>query len=78
MASPSESRAWIFSSSGGVLQVELSGGGDDLNAVDESTMASQDLAGGCRWEERTVRQWGTHTPPAPHRVGGLTLWQRLG
>lgn len=34
----------------GVLQVELAGGGDDLNAVDEvhDGVAAQDLAGGCR------------------------------
>lgn len=31
---------------------------------------------GCRWE-RTVRQWGL-TPSSAYRVGGLTLWQRLG
>ena len=63
----------------GVLQVELAGGGDDLNAVDEvhDGIATQDLAGGCR-EEGTSAGGGPTPPPAPRRVGSLRLWQRLG
>lgn len=64
----------------GVLQVELAGGGDDLNAVDEvhDGVATQDLAGGCRRERARSGSRGLTPPSAPHRVGGLTLWQRLG
>ena len=47
----------------GVLQVELAGGGDDLNAVDEvhDGVAAQDLAGGCRGGNT-----GSAGGPPPH------------
>lgn len=56
----------------GVLQVQLAGGGDDLNAVDEvhDGVAAQDLAGGCRGGN-TGSAGGR--PPHLQRLTGWTV-----